>query len=116
MSFSSQRAIYYLVNLVIPVLVANWLYKMPVVLKRQRFEDSRNNKMEPKSSKYQRLDLHDNKEEEGLDKFKGEDERENIKYVFFLFVAHPQKESNRPTDIGKGTKNLNHLVCIPKIG
>ncbi len=116
MSFSSQRAVCYLVDSTIPVLVANWVYKTPEMLKRQQFEDSGSNKTEPKSSKRQQLDSHDDEEGEGLDKFESEGEGKDIRYVPLPFVAPPQKESNRPTDMGKGTRSLNHLVCIPKIG
>ena len=85
------------------------------MLKRQQFKDSGSDKMEPRDSKYQQLDLRDDKEEESLDKFEIEGERNGIGYVFFLFVTPPQKKLNRPIDMGKGTKSLNHLVCIPKI-
>lgn len=72
--------------------------------------------MKPRDSKRQRLNTRDNKEREGLNKFESEDEGEDIKYVFFLFIASPQKMSNHLTDMGKRTKILNHLVYIPKIG
>ena len=72
--------------------------------------------MESRGSKCQRLYMHDNKEKKSLDKFKGEGKREDIEYVFLLFIALLQKESNRLTDMGKRTKSLNHLVCISKIG
>ncbi len=116
MSFSIQRAECYLVDLAIPVLDANWIYKMPIVLKRQRFEDSKSDETEPRGSKRQPLDSRDDEEGEGLDKFEGEGEWEDIEYVPFSCVASLWKESNRPTDMGEGTRSLNHLVCIPKIG
>ena len=109
MNFPSQRAVYYLVDSAIPVLVANWLYKTPMVLKRQQFKDSRNDKIELKGSKYQQLDLHDNKEEESLNEFENEGEIESIGYVLLPFVALSQKESNRPIDMGKGIRSLNHF-------
>ncbi len=89
---------------------------MVMVLKRQRFEDSKSEETEPKVPKHQRMGMHNDKERLSLDKYK--DERKNVKYVPLPFVAPspPRKESNRPTDMGKQTKNLNHLVCIPKIG
>ncbi len=90
--------------------------KTVVVLKRQRFEDSGSDVTEPRGSKRQRLDARDDEEGEDLDEFESEGEREDIGYVPLPFVAPPQKESNRPTDMGEGTKSLNHLVCIPKIG
>ncbi len=69
-----------------------------------------------KSSKCQRLDACEDEEGKGLDKFEGEGEKEDIGYIILPFVAPPQKESNRPTDMGEGIKGLNHLVYIPKIG
>ncbi len=72
--------------------------------------------MVPRSSKRQRLDSCDDEEGEGLDEFEGESEGEDIGYVPLPFVAPPEKESNRPTDMGEETRSLNHLVCIPKIG
>ena len=116
MSFSSQRAVYYLVNWAILVLVANWLYKTPVMLKCQRFEDNGSDKMEPRGLKRQQLDLRDDKEEEGLDKFEGKGEGKGIGYIPFFFIVFFQKESNCLTDMGKGIKSLNYLICIPKIG
>ena len=116
MSFSSQKAVYYLVDLAILVLVANWLYKMLAVLKRQQFKDNESDKMEPSGSKRQQLDLRDDEEEESLNEFNDKDKGEGIGYVPLLFVTPPQKESNRPTDMDKGTRSLNNLVCIPKIG
>ncbi len=86
------------------------------MLKCQRFKDSGSDKTELRGSKCQQLDLHDNEEEEGLDKFKDEGEGENIGYVSLPFIAPPQKESNYLIDIGKGIRSLNHLVCISKIG
>ncbi len=90
--------------------------KTTAVLKRQRFEDSESDKTKPRGLKRQRLDMREDEEGEGVDKFEGEGERENIGYVPFLFIAPPQKESNRPIDMGKGIRSLNHLVCIPKMG
>ena len=88
------------------------------MLKRQRLEDSGNDKTEPRNSKCQQLDVRDDGEGESLDEFEGKNEGKNTGYVPLPFVANPlpQKESNRPTDLGEGTKSLNHLVCIPKIG
>ena len=116
MSFSSQRAVCYLVDSAIPILIANWLYKTLAVLKRQRFKDSGSDKMEPRGSKQQRLDLHDNKEEENLDEFEGENKKEGIGYVPLPFITSLRKESNHSTNMGKETRSLNHLVYIPKIG
>ena len=116
MSFSYQRIVCHFIDLAIPVLIANWLYKMLVVLKRQRFVDSGSDEMKPSGSKYQWLDLRNNKEEENLDKFEDKGKRKDIGYVLFPFVASLQKESNCPIDISKQTRSLNHLVCIRKIG
>ncbi len=60
--------------------------------------------------------MHDVKEKEGLDKFKSEGEGKDIGYIPFPFVALPQKESNRLTDMDEKIMSLNHLICIPKIG
>lgn len=60
----------------------------------------------------------DDEKRQELDKYEGEDEGENERYVFFPFIAPlllSQKESNRLTDLGENTKSLNHLVCILKI-
>ncbi len=64
------------------------------------------------------MDVHDDKEEQSLVKYKCEDEEKDIEYVSLPFVTPPplRKESNRLTDIDDGTKSLNYLVCIPKIG
>lgn len=48
------------------------------MLNHQQFKDSKNNKTLPRGSKYLRLDVCDNKEGEDLDKFQGEDERDNM--------------------------------------
>lgn len=74
---------------------------------RQQFKNSPSDKTEWSISKHQQLNLHDDKEEQGFDKYEseGEDER----YVTFLFIAPsppPQRESNRLTDLGKGTRSL----------
>ena len=84
--------------------------KMSAVLKRQQFEDSSSEKTEPRGLKCQRLYAHGNEEGEGLDKFKGKGKGNIIGYVLFPFVASPQKESNRPTDMSEKTKSLNYLV------
>ena len=84
--------------------------KMPAMLKRQRFKDSGSEETKPRDSKHQRLYMHSNKEGEILNKFEGEEEGEAIEYVPFLFVVPSQMKSNCPTDMGKGTRSLNHLV------
>ena len=47
---------------------------------------------------------------ESLDKFEDKSEGEIIGYVPFPFIAPSQKELNHPTDMDKGTRNLNHFV------
>lgn len=86
------------------------------MLKRQQFEDGGSDKIEPRDSKYQRWDVRNDEEGESLDEFEGEGEEDDIGYVSLPFVTLPWKKSNRLTDMGEGTKNLNHLVCISKIG
>ena len=46
-----------------------------MVLKHQQFQDSKSDKIEPKGSEYEWLDLHNNKKEKGLDKFGNKDEK-----------------------------------------
>ncbi len=62
------------------------------------------------------MSVYNDEEELSLDEY--EDEGEDVGYVPLPFVAPPppQKESNRPIDIGKETRSLNYLVYIPKIG
>ncbi len=60
--------------------------------------------------------MYDNEEEKGLDEFEGEGEGEDIRYIPLPFVARPQKESNRSTNMSKRIRSLNYLVYIPKIG
>ncbi len=115
MSFSSQRALRYLVDQFQYCLLIGCI-KTAAVLKCQRFEDSKSKEIEPRVSKRQHVGVHDNEERLSLDEYEGEGE--DVRYVPLPFVAppSPRKESNRPIDIGKGTRSLNHLVCIPKIG
>ena len=89
---------------------------MPAVLKHQRFEDIGSDEMELKRPKRQHLDERDDEEGNGLDKDEGE--IEDARYVPPLFVfLSPllRKVLKRPSDLGKGTMSLNHLICIPKI-
>ena len=88
----------------------------PELLKRQPFEESGSDKTKPKGSKGQCLDERNNKEGNSLDE--DEDEIEGARYVpspFVPLLPLPQKVSNRPSDLGEGTRSLNHLVRIPKI-
>lgn len=92
---------------------------MSAILKCQQFESSRSNKIEPKGWKYQCLDIRDNEEEQGLDKYKGKNERKDIEYISLLFIALfllLQKESNYLTNMSKVIRSPNHLVYILKIG
>ena len=83
--------------------------KTAVVLKHQQFEDNKSEKTGPRISKHECVGVYD---DESLDKYKGE-EGKDVGYNLLLFVTLPplQKESNRLTDMDKGTRNLNHLVC-----
>lgn len=117
MSFSSQKAVRYLLHQFQYYLLIRSI-KTTMVFKRQQFKESKIEEKEPKVSKRKCLDVYDNKKKKSLDKYEGKSEGKDRGYVLFLFVAplSPlQEESNRSTNIIKGTKNLNHLVCIPKI-
>ncbi len=63
------------------------------------------------------MGIHDNEEGQSLDKYESESEGKDIRYILFPFIAPLplQKESNRPTDMDKGIKSLNHLIYISKI-
>ena len=72
--------------------------------------------MESKKLKRQRFDGCNNEEKNSLDE--DESEIENTRYVppsFVLLFLLPQKMSKRSTDLSKGIKSLNYLICIPKI-
>ncbi len=115
MSFSSQRAVHYLVDQFQYCLLIRCI-KTVTVLKRQQFQYSKSEETEPRVSKRQRVGVHNNEEGLSLDEY--EDEKEDIRYVSLPFVTFlpPRKESNRPTDMGEEIRSLNHLVCISKIG
>lgn len=60
--------------------------------------------------------MHDNKEEQNLDKY--QNKGEGKKHVFFPFIAFPppsQRKSYCLTNLDKKTKSLNQLVYILKI-
>ena len=59
-----------------------------MVLKRERFEDSKSDKTEPRGSKRPWLDTRNNEEGESLDKFENESEEKNTRYILFLFIAN----------------------------
>ena len=90
--------------------------KTQVVLKRKRFKDKESDKTKFKSFKHLKLYMRGNEEGKSLDKFGNKGEGEDIRYIFLLFIASPQKELNRPKDLGKRTKSLNQLIYILKIG
>ena len=51
-----------------------------------------------------------NDEGEGLNKFEDKNKGKVVGYVIFPFIIPPQKESNCLIDMGKKTKNVNHLI------
>ena len=90
--------------------------KIPALLKRQQYKDSRSDETKLKGSKRQRLDERDNEEGNGLDKHKNE--IKGARYILSPFVPLfllSQKVSNRPSNLSKVIKSLNCLVCISKI-
>ena len=115
MNFSSQRDVRYFIDQFHYWLLIKCM-KTPALLKRQRFKEGGSDETEPKGSKRQRLDECDDEEGNSLDE--DEDEMEGARYVpppFVPLPSLPQKVSNCPSDLGKGTRSLNHLVCLPKI-
>ena len=56
-------------------------------------------------------------DDKNLNEYEGESMGKDIGYVSLSFVALllSQKESNRQINMDKRTRNLNHLVCTPKI-
>ena len=107
MSFSSQRAIRCLGDLFQYCLLIGCI--KTAALKRQQFEDSESDAIEPRASKRPRVDAHNNKKWQGLDEYQGKGGR------YIPLPPLPQKESNRPINLAEGTRSLNHLVCIPKL-
>lgn len=77
--------------------------------KRPTFNDSKSK--ETISNKRQQFDKRDNKEEQGLDKNKKVivDDR-YLPLSPLALLPLPQKNSNRLSDLGKGTKSLTQLV------
>ncbi len=73
MGFCSQRAVRYLIDQFQYCLLIGCI-KTAAVLKRQRFEDSESDETEPRVSKRQRVDVYDNEEGQGLDKYESEGE------------------------------------------
>ena len=88
MCFSSQKAICCLVDQFEYCLLIGYI-KTPAVLKRQRFEDSENKETKPRVSKFQYVDVDDNKEGQSLDEYEDKDEREELGYVPLPFVIPP---------------------------
>lgn len=76
---------------------------MIATLKRQQFKGSKTDITELRTSKCLGIDLYD------IEEGQGSDGRHDP------FSLHLPKELNRPIDLGKGTRNLNHLLCIPKL-
>lgn len=112
MSLSNKKAIGYLINQFHYYLLIEFI-KMLGMLKCQQFKDNASDKMESSISKYH---MHDNEEEQSLDKYESEDKGK--RYILFSFItplSTLQRESNRLTNLGEGIKSLNHLVCILKI-
>lgn len=91
---------------------------MELVLKRQQFEDSKSKEIELRISKYQYMGMYNNKKGQSLDKYEGESEEKNVRYILLLFItfAPLRKELNRPISMSVGTRSLNNLVYVPKIG
>ena len=89
---------------------------MLAVLKCQQFKKSGSDKTELKGSKRQRLDKRDDEKENSLDK--DDDKIKSTRYIppsFVLFSPLFRKVLNCSSDLGKGTRSLNYLICIPKI-
>ncbi len=84
-----------------------------MVLKRQLFDDNDSEEKVPKVYKCLRIDESEN-EKQDLNKYEGEVDR-YVPLPPTLLLPPPQKESNRPSDLDKGTRSLTHLICIPKI-
>ena len=55
------------------------------------------------------MDAYNNEEEQDLEEYEVKDSR----YIPCSFCS--QDKSNRSKDLGKGIRNLNHLVYIPKL-
>lgn len=53
--------------------------------------------------------MYNNEKEQHLDEYQDNGDR------YILLLLPLEKESNRPTNLGKETKSLNHLICIPKL-
>lgn len=79
--------------------------KPPAVNKRQRFDDSENEERTPKVYKHQRIDESEDEERQGLADY------ESDGYIP-LPLPPLSKEPNRPSNLGKGTRSLTHLISI----
>ena len=92
------------------------MYEDASVAQAPAIEESGSDETKSKGLKRQRLDEYDDKKGNSLDE--DEDGIERARYVLPPFVPLPplpQRVSNRPSDLGKGTRSLNYLVYIPKI-
>lgn len=87
---------------------------MTIIFKRQQLEMSKSEETGPRVSKCQQMGMYD---DESLSKYKSGEEAD-IGYISLFFVGFlpSQQESNRLIDMAMRTKNLNHLIYIPKIG
>lgn len=115
MSFSSKRAVYYLIDQLHYCLLLR-LIKTSVILKHQQFKDGQSDQTKSSVLKRQQLYIYNNKKRQELSKY--ESESDNKRYVFFPFIANllpSQIELNRSTKLSKKTKSLNHFVYILKI-
>lgn len=59
------------------------------MLKHQQFRDNESDEMEPRVLKRQHVVMHENKEGQGLDKYKSENKRKDVGYVPLFFIAPP---------------------------
>lgn len=87
MSFSSQKAVYYFINQFQYSLLIKCI-KMAILFMHQQFQNSKSCEIEPKVLKRQCIGIHNNEKEQGLDKYKNEEEGEDIGYILPLgFIA-----------------------------
>lgn len=64
---------------------------------------------------HQQFDERNNGEGQNLDEDEGDSDGDRyIPLPPTTLLLPLQKESNRPSDLGKGTKSLTHLIYIPK--
>lgn len=110
-NFSSKRAVCYLVDQFHYYLLIEYIITL-AMLKRQWFKDSESDEMQSSVSNRQQLDMHDDEEGQGLDKYKSEAEGE--RYVFFSLYCSSSSSSKGvkpPNRSGWGNKEPK-LPCI----